>query len=142
MSLRPLLAVIAALLVMFPLNGLFHSVLAAGFFDRELAALAPAIRPMKEANPLFVLLLDATIAAAIVALLARQPSPTARQGASVGALANLLTSSAWNLANAASLVTWSATAAVADIAWHVALGAAAGALAATVLRGRRRALPA
>jgi uncharacterized membrane protein len=133
---RSLLSVLAAWFVLLPLNGVFHAVVAAPFFDARLAGLAPAIRPMHDSNPAPVVALDLLIAVAVVALGARRARSRA-QSAAVGATLNLLTASAWNLANASVFAVWPVTVALVDVTWHVALGALAGWVAAMVLGARR-----
>lgn len=130
------LAVLATWAALLPLNGVFHAVIAAAWFDGELAGLSPVIRPMREASPLPIVCLDAILALVVVVLVGRDPTPSRGFGARTGALVNLASSGAWNLANAASFVTWSHAVTVVDVAWHVTLGAFAGAVAAAVLRVR------
>jgi len=127
------LATLAVFGVLFPANGLFHTVLAAAFFDRRLASLAPAVLPMHDAKPLAVAVLDLTLAALIVYVLGRD-TPTARRGALGGIAVNLASSAAWNLGNTASFASWPVTVTLVDIAWHCSLGAVAGIVAAAVLR--------
>lgn len=135
--LKRALAVVGVFATVLPANVVFHTVLAAGFFDREFAALAPAIRSMHDAQPAPLLLLELIIATSLVGLLSQRPTLTLAAGAATGATVNLLTSSAWNLANAASFVSWPAVAVAVDVAWHVTLGAVAGVVAAALLKRLR-----
>jgi uncharacterized membrane protein len=128
-----LLAVLAAFIALFPANGVFHTVLAAGFFDRELGGLAPAVLPMHEARPFAVAILDLTLAALIVYVVGRG-SPTPARGALGGFVVNLASSAAWNLGNAASFRSWPIAVISLDMLWHCALGAFAGFVAAAALR--------
>jgi len=130
---RHVLAVLTAFAVLFPANGVFHTVVAAGFFDRELGALAPAVLPMHEARPIAVAILDLILATLTVYVVGRG-SPTPARGALGGFVINLASSAAWNLGNAASFRTWPIPVITLDMLWHCALGAGAGFLAAAVLR--------
>lgn len=131
---RQVLAVIATFGVLFPANGVFHSVLAAGFLDRALASLAPAILPMHDAKPAAVAVLDLTLAMLIVYVVVRGGPISLRRGAAAGLAVNLASSAAWNLGNTASFSSWPLQLTLVDVAWHCMLGAAAGAVAGAVLR--------
>jgi uncharacterized membrane protein len=128
-----LLAVLAAFVSLFPANGVFHTLVAARFFDRELGALAPAVLPMHDARPLAVAVLDLTLAALVV-YVAGRGAPTPARGALGGLVVNLASSAAWNLGNAASFRSWPIAVIFLDVFWHCALGAFAGFVAAAVLR--------
>ena len=128
------LATLAAFVVLFPANGLFHTILAAGFFDGRLAALAPALLPMHAAKPLAVAVLDFTLAALIVYVVGRDQRPSARRGLLGGLAVNLASSAAWNLGNTASFAQWPLDVTLVDVAWHCALGSVVGVAVAAVLR--------
>lgn len=119
--------------VMFGLNGAFHGKLAAPFFDAQLSQLEPAIHKMGDINPLWVTLLDfvLTFGMTYFVLVRQTGLIKASDAAFAGALVNLVAAGTWNFANAA-MFSWSNTVTIADIAWHVCLGAAGGSLIAAI----------
>jgi uncharacterized membrane protein len=124
---------IATFVVVFGLNGVFHTVLAAGFFDAHLSQLKPAIHNMSDSNPAWVALLDAVLTFGMVYFITiRQTDRISFAKAAIaGGLLNLISSGAWNFANAATFA-WSLSVTVADIAWHVSLGALGGLIVSAI----------
>ena len=116
---------LAAFVLIFPLNGLAHVGPGAVLFDRALAGVASAA-PMREGSPALAALIDVVIAGAMVLFLVRGRARTGVDGAITGAVLGLVASGTWNLANLVVLRGWPVTLALADVGWHVALGAAAG----------------
>lgn len=113
----------------FGLNGVFHGKLAANFFDTNLRQLEPAIHKMSDTNPLWVGLLDLVLTFGMTYFITiRQTNKISlRSAAFAGGLVNLISSGAWNFANAA-MFSWSTTVTVGDIIWHISLGAVGGLL--------------
>ena len=133
---------LAAFVLLFPLNGLVHVGPGAVLFDRALAGLASAA-PMREGNPALAALIDLNLAGAMVLFLVRARARGPADGALVGAVLGLVASGTWNLANLVVLRGWPPSLALADVAWHVSLGAAAGYLLARLAaRLERRRTPA
>ncbi len=124
-----------AFIVVFGLNGIFHGAVAADYFDKNLAGLEPAIHKMKDTNPLWVALLDLILSFGMTYfILVRYGSPlTLGRAAFEGGLLNLISSGAWNFANA-SLFNWPAMVTVTDMCWHVMLGCFGGLLLAVVYK--------
>ncbi len=133
---------LAAFVLLFPLNGLVHVGPGAVLFDRALAGLASAA-PMREGNPALAALIDLNLAGAMALFYVRGRARGGADGALVGGVLGLVASGTWNLANLVVLRGWPASLAAADVAWHVALGAAAGwVLARVAARLERRRAPA
>jgi Predicted membrane protein (DUF2177) len=136
---RALLLWLAAFLLLFPINGLVHVGPGAPLFDHALAGVASAA-PMRQGSPLLAALIDLNIAGAMVLFLLRGTRRRIADGALVGAVLGLVAAGTWNLANLIVVRGWPASVAIGDVVWHVALGAAAGALLALVAaRAERRA---
>lgn len=129
MSIKNFLLVwLLSYVVIFACNGIFHRGLAASFFDDHLHAIG-GIRMMKDANPapLFILDLIIVFGMAYMICLSGIREINAGKAATIGALLNLISSGAWNLANAA-MFDWPLIVTVSDIAWHTLLGALGGIL--------------
>lgn len=130
---RFLIAWLLTAVVLFILNGIFHGLLMADFFDRHMAGLAPAVVQMKDFNPAPIVVLELIIDGVIVWIIAQSGmAVTTRNACMVGALVYLAGSSTWNLANRATFVSWPTVMAVVDIAWHVITGVLAGAIVAWI----------
>ena len=116
--------------LVFGLNGVFHSGVAASFFDSNLQNIA-SVKKMKDSNPLPVALLDLIIVFTMTYLITNNKPSKIKivEGAIAGGLINLATSGAWNLANTA-MFDWPLTVTIGDMAWHAALGCGGGALIA------------
>ena len=129
---------LAAFVLIFPLNGLVHVGPGAPLFDRALAGLASAA-PMREGSPLLAALIDLNIAGAMALFVARGRQRGGADGALTGAVIGLVASGTWNLANLVVLRGWPLAVVAGDVAWHVALGGAAGwALGRLCVRLERR----
>ena len=116
---------LAAFVLIFPLNGLVHVGPGAALFDRALGSVASAA-PMREGNPALAALIDVILAGAMVLFFVRGRGRSGADGALTGAVLGLVASGTWNLANLIVVRGWPMSVAVGDVAWHVALGAAAG----------------
>lgn len=110
------------------LNGLFHGVVAAPFFDQHLAPLGKSVNKMADFNPLPIAILELIMVGLIYYFTTRDTSGRVApwRGLITGALIELGSSSAWNLANQATLKNWSSTVTLVDISWHVISGAFMG----------------
>jgi len=113
--------------IVFGLNGVFHTQMAANFFDTNLNQLEPAIHKMKDSNPLWVGLLDLVLTFGMTYFITarRDGKISLSNAAFAGGLLNLVSAGAWNFANAA-MFNWSVTVTVLDILWHILLGAFGG----------------
>jgi uncharacterized membrane protein len=116
-------------IVVFGLNGVFHGQFAANFFDTNLSQLQPAIHKMSDTNPLWVGLLDLVLTFGMTYFITIRQTGKISLGdaAFAGGLVNLISSGAWNFANAA-MFNWSTSVTIGDIAWHVSLGIVGGLL--------------
>lgn len=129
MSMKKFLLVwLLSYVAIFACNGIFHIGLAASFFDEHLHHIG-GIKMMKDANPapLFVLDLIIVFGMSYMICMAGIMEMNMRKAAITGALINLISSGAWNLANAA-MFDWPVIVTVSDIAWHTILGALGGIL--------------
>lgn len=122
----------AALLVV--VNGVSHGVLAADFFDAQLAPLGSAARKMADFDPLPVVLLEFAIVFVLLQILSSQNRGPLllRDAARTGALLYFSTSATWNLGNLATLSHWPLAIVVPDVIFHTALGWFAGWVAAKI----------
>lgn len=125
---RLLLSVIPVFVLGMVLNGLFHGVAAAPFFDQHLAPLGGAVNKMADFNPLPIAILEIILVSLIYYFTTRNSTSqiAASKGLITGALIELGSSSAWNLANQATLKNWSSIVTLVDISWHVTSGAFMG----------------
>lgn len=85
---------------------------------------------MNEANPLWVGLLDLVLVFGMTYFIAfnRGLKIDFRRAAFAGGLISLISSGAWNFANAAMFQGWPVSLTVVDMVWHIALGAVGGTL--------------
>ena len=122
--------------LVFGLNGVFHSGIAAPFFDNNLQSIA-SVKKMKDSNPLPVALLDLIIVFTMTYLITNNKPSKIKiaEGAIAGGLINLATSGAWNLANTA-MFDWPLTVTLGDMAWHTALDCAGGSFIAWMYNKR------
>lgn len=128
---RSILCGLFAAVFAFVLNGVFHGALAAGLFDKGLAHFGDAVNKMEQFKAAPVVVLELLLAFILVYLISsRAEKPTGIFGAKTGAALGLATSATWSLANAATFKIWPAGLGLIDVAWHTALGAAAGWLVA------------
>lgn len=126
-------------IVVFGFNGIFHGKLAANFFDTNLSQLEPVIHKMSDTNPIWVGLLDLILTFGMTYFITiRQIDKISlRSAAFAGGLVNLISSGAWNFANAA-MFSWSTTVTIGDIAWHISLGALGGLLIGAIYNRLQR----
>lgn len=118
----------ATFVALFLLNGLFHGVIAAGFFDAQLAPLGSAVRKMKDFDPAPIFLLELLLDFCLIVIITRWKNERIGRtdALRIGGLFYFSTATSWNLANAATFTTWSIPVVVVDIAWHFATGILAG----------------
>jgi hypothetical protein len=125
------------LLALFGGNVLFHGHLAAAYFDRALAGIAVPMAQLS--NPVYPLLAAAWMAAGTIWFTARgERAAWPRDGALVGGWVGLIAYGTWNVINLELIPRWPLSLTLWDSAWHVAHGAAAGALAGWILRAMSR----
>jgi uncharacterized membrane protein len=118
------------------LNYLFHQVLAADFFDRELQG---KVLPLRQVRPLWPTVIYAMSALAMVAFASRRKETDSPWRAAVlgGGFVGLLTFGTWNLMNYAWLPGWPLPVVLVDTAWHVVCGLISGAVLARWLPSSR-----
>lgn len=123
-----LLAWLSTAMVMIVLNGLFHGVVAAGFFDVHNAPLGGAVLKMADFKPAPIVILEFILDFALLSILFRwRNEPIVPQDAyRIGGLFYGSTAATWNLANTASFVEWSMLVTFVDVAWHTVTGIFAG----------------
>lgn len=132
------LAWLLAALAMVVLNGLFHGVAAASFFDTHFAPLGPAALKMADFRVGPVILLEFVLMFVLLVFITRWRSEPVnlREAMRTGALFYFATSATWNIGNAATFVYWAPIVTVVDVLWHTLTGLVAGWLI-TVLFNRR-----
>jgi uncharacterized membrane protein len=125
---RFLISWLAATVVLFILNGIFHGLVAADFFDKNLVGLGGAVVKMADFNPAPVAVLELLLVFCMTWIFAKTHSEktTLRDVVTIGAIFQLCTSATWSLANMATLVSWPISLALVDVAWHTLMGALAG----------------
>ena len=134
MKVKPfLLSWLPTFVVVFALNGIFHTKIAANFFDTNLNQLEPAIHKMSETRPQWVAVLDLVLTFGMTYFITIRQTDKIKlsEAAFAGALLNLISSGAWNFANAA-MFNWPIIVTAGDVAWHVSLGAAGGVLIGSI----------
>lgn len=115
----------------FAANALFHTFVAARFYDPHLGGVT---LPMAQANPVLIALVDVVLVAAMAYFILRtggQPTHWA-EAAKTGAMIGLIGSWTYNLVNYALIPAWPVAGSMLDVFWHVILGAAGGVLMAAV----------
>jgi uncharacterized membrane protein len=133
---RYFMAFAATLVSLCALNFLFHQVLAADFFDRELQG---KVLPVRQLRPLWPTVIYAMSALAMVAFAARGPATASPWRAAVlgGGFVGLLTFGTWNLMNYAWLPGWPLSVVLVDTSWHIVCGLLSGAVLARWLPSPR-----
>jgi uncharacterized membrane protein len=122
----------AALLSLAALNFLFHQVVAADFFDRQLNGVTLPVRALGPVWPGLVYIMSAV---AMVAFAARGATRASRRRGAVfgGGFVGLLTFGTWNFINLGWLPHWPVAVVVVDTSWHVVCGLLSGAVLAWAL---------
>ena len=115
-------------IVIFALNGVFHGLVAADFFDRNTAGLGSAVLKMADFNPLPVAILEAIITFSLTWILFKTSTEntTLNTALTIGGLVHFATSATWNLANMATFVSWPLQLVLGDVAWHILMGIVSG----------------
>jgi uncharacterized membrane protein len=83
---------------------------------------------MKDFNPIPVIILELILIFCLVLIITRFKNDqlSMRESVLTGGLFYLSTSATWNLANAATLVSWPHIVTVVDVLWHFVSGLLAG----------------
>lgn len=125
---RFLITWISTTVVIFILNGIFHGLAAADFFDKNLAGLGNAAVKMAHFNPIPVIILELLLVFSLTWILSKTHSAKTilRDAILIGGLFQLCTAATWSLANMATMVSWPVPLALVDIAWHTLMGALSG----------------
>ena len=134
------LAWLITAVVLVALNGVFHGVVAADFFDTHFAPLGAAVLKMARFRVAPVVALDFVLAFVLLVFVTRwraEPVPV-REAMRTGALFYFATSATWNIGNSATFVSWAPVMTMVDVCWHVATGLVAGWLVATIFNRRWR----
>jgi len=115
-------------IVVFGLNAIFHTLIASSFFDTQLSAYRPPLNSMTDGNPIWVALFDLILVFAMTYFITRRQGLKISFGEAAfdGGLIGLVASGAFNFINAAMFQHWPLPFIIADIPWHVALGALGG----------------
>lgn len=136
MKLRTIILVpLLTLIAMIILNALFHTVVAAGFFDREFAAFGSSVKPIKETNPALLSLVEAIWVCTLFYFLSlNRPMSISKQHAILGGmLINASVCGTWNFINASMFTVYPVGVILPDMAWHVlAIGPVAGMLVSSL----------
>ncbi|MFT3701312.1 MAG: DUF2177 family protein [Agriterribacter sp.] len=117
-------------IILLSINGIFHMKIAAPFFDAYLHQLSPTIRSMRDADPVWIVLLDSMVSICMVYFITyRMDGTNIDRKASMisAALINFIAAVAWNFANQA-MFPWSLTVTINDVLWHTVVGAGGGLL--------------
>ncbi len=128
------LAWLATAIAMVILNGFFHGVAAAGFFDTHFAPLGDAVLKMAHFRVAPVVILEFVLDFVLLVFITRWRAEPVdmREAIRNGALFYFATATTWNIGNMATFVSWSSAVTVVDVAWHVFTGVVAGWLMAKV----------
>lgn len=132
------LAWLVTALTLVALNGLFHGVAAADFFDTHFAPLGDAVLKMADFRVVPVILLDFMLIFVLLVFITRwRPEPVnVREAMRTGALFFFATSATWNIANMATFVQWAPVVTVVDVTWHLLTGLLTGWLIAILFNRR------
>jgi len=125
---RFLTAWLVTTVVLFALNGVFHGLVAADFFDRNFAGLGDSVVKMENFNPLPVAILELLLTFSLTWIfsITSSASISLRSALTIGGLFHFSASATWSLANMATLISWPLQLALGDIAWHILMGITAG----------------
>lgn len=126
-----ILVPLITLVAMIVLNAVFHTVVAAGFFDRGFASFGSLVKPIKETNPALLSVVEAIWVCTLFYLLTMQKPVRIKTGQAVlaGMLINASICGTWNFINASMFPVYPVDIILPDMAWHVlAIGPLAGLL--------------
>ena len=125
---------LAVFIAVFAANALFHTFVAAGFYDSHLGGVT---LPMAQANPLLIALVDVVLVAAMAYFILRTYGQRTQrvEAAKTGATIGLIGSWTYNLVNYALIPAWPVAGSIIDVLWHVTLGAAGGVFMVAVYNG-------
>lgn len=115
-------------IALFALNGVFHGLVAADFFDKNNAGLGDAAVKTADFNPLPIAILEMLLGFCLIWIFSQTDAKriTLRDALTIGGLFHLSTSATYNLANMATLAAWPLQLLVVDVAWHILMGLVAG----------------
>jgi predicted membrane protein DUF2177 len=132
MKLKTIILVpLITLIVMIILNAVFHTVVAASFFDKEFASFGNAVKSVKETNPALLSLVEATWVCTLFYLLSLNKPAKIKTGQAIigGMLINASICGTWNFINASMFPVYPVGVILPDMAWHVlVIGSIAGLL--------------
>jgi len=113
---------------LFLLNGVFHGGVAANFFDTQLSVLGDVVLKMKDFNPGPIVILELLIDFCLIMIITgmKNEKVVMKEAVLTGGMFYLSTSATWNLANAATFVSWPVILTIVDTSWHFASGLFAG----------------
>lgn len=126
---------LATVVAMIVLNAVFHTVVAAAFFDREFSSFGSNVRPIKETNPALLSAVEAIWVCTLFYLLTIGKPVRVNIGKAIvgGMLINASVCGTWNLINASMFTVYPTAVILPDMAWHiVAIGTLSGLLIATI----------
>lgn len=103
-----LLAWLVTSVILFALNGIFHGVVAAIFFDTHLSVLGDAAVKMKDFKPVPIIILELLLDFCLVIIITRVKNEKVvmKEAVLIGGLFYLSTAATWSLANTATLMSW------------------------------------
>lgn len=115
-------------IALFALNGVFHGLVAADFFDKNNAGLGDAAVKMADFNPLPIAILEVLLGFCLTWIFSKTNTEqlTLRDALTIGGLFHLSTAATYNLASMATLVAWPLQLLAGDVAWHILMGIVAG----------------
>jgi hypothetical protein len=117
--------------IMIVLNAVFHTVVAASFFDHGFAAFGSNVKPIKDTSPALLMVVECiwVITLFYLLTLSLPAKMKTSQAVTGGMLMNASICGTWNFINAAIFPVYPISIILPDMAWHVlAIGPAAGLL--------------
>jgi uncharacterized membrane protein len=128
---RFLIAWLVTSIVSFILNGIFHGLIAADFFDKNNAVLGAAAIKSSDFNPAPIAILEIILSFCIVWSLSKLNlnSKGMTNAIIIGFLFHFAAASSYNLASTATIVSWPFVCTVVDVPWHALMGVISGWLA-------------
>jgi len=127
----PLVTLVAAIV----LNAVFHTVVAANFFDQAFSSFGSNVRPIKETNPGLLSLVEFTWVCTLFYLLSLNQKGKMQYAKAIigGMLINASVAGTWNFINASMFTVYPSSVILPDMAWHVLIiGPVAGILIASL----------